>query len=272
MPEGMTNEQILAEFEDLFGTGEEPEETDTEIQEDVEDETEVEETETEEYVEDSESEENESDEEDEEEDEEEVEETPKPQLSKQAKQNHAFAEQRARIKQQDEFIKAVGKLVGFDSNAKPEDIIDKVKEALYEKESKEQNISVDLLKRIERAESLIQENDQIKLEKKVSDDFADLIEQYDLSEEDVDEFTNYLIENDKNPMLDSTVDIAAEYLKLHHEDLVQQAVSEALEKEKKRQDKVDEKASSPVGKGADKGETKINSVKELDDLFASIDL
>ena len=263
MPEGMTNEQILAEFEDLFGTGEEPEETDTEVQEDVEDETE-------EDVEDSESEEDESEED--EEDEEEVEETPKSHLSKQAKQNHAFAEQRARIKQQDEFIKTVGKLVGFDSNARPEDIIDKVKEALYEKESKEQNVSVEFLKRLEIAEEALQERDQIKLEKKVTDDFAGLIEQYGLSEEDVNEFTNYLIENDKNPMLDASVDISAEYLKLHHEDLVQQAVAAALEKEKKRQDKVDEKASSPVGKGADKGETKINSVKELDDLFASIDL
>ena len=58
-----------------------------------------------------------------------------------------------------------------------------------------------------------------------------------------------------------------------YEDMVKAAVDEALEKEKNRQKKAEEKAASgaPSG-GKDKSESKVNSVKELDDLFASMDI
>lgn len=259
----MTNEQIVSEFESLFAT-DEPEETqEPEEQEDTsEDETKPEET-----AEDTEGQEEEAS------DEEESSEEPAPKDTQQSRQNHAFAEQRVQIKKQNDFIRKVGKLVGFDDSTNTDEILEKVNEALLEKESKEQNIPVDILKRLERAESLIQENDQIKLEKQVTEAFTDLIEEHNLSKEEVDEFTNYLIDNGKNPMLNAGVDLQAEYLKLHYKDMVKAAVDAALAKEGERKKKVDEQASSGVGTSpGDKDETKISSVKELDDLFSSMDL
>lgn len=271
----MTNEQITAEFEELFGGGNEPdeeeaaEEEETTTEEDSEESTEDTSEETEEDGEDD-SEESE-DEEDESEDESETASASKP--SKQAKQNHAFAEQRLQIKQNEQFIRDIGKLIGFDSSASLSDIQDKVKEVLLEKEAKDNNIPVDIMKRLDRAEALIQENDRIKLEKKVTEDFSELIDKHNLSEEDVQEFTAYLIDNGKNPMLDPGVDIASEYLKLHYEDMVKKAVDAALAKEEARQKKVEEKAASATSKSAaDKEETKISSVKDLDDVFAKVDL
>lgn len=271
----MTNEQITAEFEELFGGGNEPdeeetaEEEETTTEEDSEESTEDTSEETEEDGEDD-SEESE-DEEDESEDESETASASKP--SKQAKQNHAFAEQRLQIKQNEQFIRDIGKLIGFDSSASLSDIQDKVKEVLLEKEAKDNNIPVDIMKRLDRAEALIQENDRIKLEKKVTEDFSELIDKHNLSEEDVQEFTAYLIDNGKNPMLDPSVDIASEYLKLHYEDMVQKAVDAALAKEEARQKKVEEKAASATTKSAaDKEETKVSSVKDLDDVFAKVDL
>lgn len=266
MADTMTNEEILSEFEELFGT------------EDKSDEEETTEEETEETSEDT-TEETAEEEEEKAEDEEESsegapeDEPPAPKDTKQSKQNYAFAEQRLQIKKNEQFVRNLGKLIGFDDKASVEEIQDKIKEVLIEKTAKENNISVDLARRLDLAEEVLQENHRIKLEKKVQEDFSELIDKHNLDEAAVNEFTTYLIDNGKNPMLDQNVDLEAEYLKLHFNDMIQAAVSEALSKEAERQKKVEEKSPSGVSKSpVDKGEQKINSVKELDDLFANMDL
>ena len=266
MADTMTNEEILSEFEELFGTEDKPDEEETT------------EEETEETSEDT-AEETAEEEEEKAEDEEESsegaleDEPPAPKDTKQSKQNYAFAEQRLQIKKNEQFVRNLGKLIGFDEKASVEEIQDKIKEVLIEKTAKENNISVDLAKRLDLAEEVLQENHRIKLEKKVQEDFSELIDKHNLDEAAVNEFTTYLIDNGKNPMLDQNVDLEAEYLKLHFNDMIQAAVSEALSKEAERQKKVEEKSPSGVSKSpVDKGEQKINSVKELDDLFANMDL
>ena len=271
MDETMTNEQIMSEFEELFGNSNQPDEeenTDTEeTAEETEDKPEEEATEeTEETA-------KEEHAEDESKDESDSQSETQPAASKQSKQNHAFAELRTQNKANEQFIRGLGKLVGLDNNASVEDIKNKIKDVLIAKEAKDNNISVDLAKRLDKAEEILQENDRIKLEKKVSEDFSELIDKHNLDEAAVNEFTAYLIDNGKNPMVDPNVDIESEYLKLHYEDMVQQAVADALAKEEARRKKVDEKAASGVSKTpGDKGETKISTVKELDDLFANMDL
>ena len=262
----MTNEEIMSEFETLFGSNDPDEETTTEQPEDQTTEEEKPEETVENPSDGQESEETPA------EDEQKGEETP-AEDKKQSKQNYAFAEQRLRIKKQDDFIKNIGKLIGMDSNSSLDDIQERVKEALLAKEAKEQNIPVDILKRLDKYESALQENAQIKLEKKVTESFTDLIEEHGLTKEQVDEFTQYLIDNGKNPMADANVDIHAEYLKLHYKDMVAAAVQEAINKEHARQKKVEDSSASGVPKGnSDKSEKKVESVKDLDDIFSGMDL
>lgn len=269
MADTMTNEEILSEFEELFGTEDKPDEEETteeETEETSEDTTE--ETAEEEEKADDEEEQAEDESKDESDSHKET-----PPATKQSKQNYAFAEQRLQIKKNEQFVRNLGKLIGFDEKASVEEIQDKIKDVLIEKTAKENNISVDLAKRLDLAEEVLQENHRIKLEKKVQEDFSELIDKHNLDEAAVNEFTTYLIDNGKNPMLDQNVDLEAEYLKLHFNDMIQAAVSEALSKEAERQKKVEEKSPSGVSKSpVDKGEQKINSVKELDDLFANMDL
>ena len=277
MADTMTNEQIMSEFEELFGASDKPDEEETPDTEDTPEDSEdtpEEETTEEETSEGDETDESGEDEEAAAEDESKAHQETKPSSkSSQSKQNYAFAEQRLQIKKNEQFVRSLGKLIGFDENASIDDIQNKIKEVLIEKEAKDNGISVELAKRLDRAEELIQENDRIKLEKKVQEDFSDLIDKHNLDEEAVNAFTSYLIENGKNPMVDRSVDIEAEYLKLHYEDMVQAAVADALAKEEARKKKAEEKAASGVSEGAgDKGEHKVSSVKELDDLFANMDL
>ncbi len=268
MADTMTNAQITAELEELFGTGTEPDEEEEQAPEETED-TEEESTE-EETTEDENTDEEQA--EDESQDESDSQTKTQP-ASKQSKANHAFAEQRLQIKKNEQFIRSLGKLIGFDESATIDEIQNRIKDVLIEKEAKDNNISVELAKRLDKAEELIQENDRIKLEKKVQEDFSELIDKYHLNEESLTAFTNYLLDQGRNPLLDRTVDIEAEYLKLHHEDLVQAAVKEALAKEASRKKKVEEKAASGAPKGAsDKEEKAVSSVKDLDELFNGMDL
>ena len=159
------------------------------------------------------------------------------------------------------------------ADAKPEEIQQKLQEVLLEKQSKEQNIPVEILQRLEIAEAAVRENQETKLQAKLQSSFADLVEKHNLEPEAIEEFTQYLIDNDKNPMEHPEVDIDAEYLKLHYEDMVKAAVQEALDKEKSRKDKVKDKAATPVAGGGDNpDETKISTVADLDKLFGSMDL
>ncbi len=257
----MSNEEITNEFETLFGGASDEEEPE---EKPVEDETTEEE-------EDSDEEEAPEDEESEEEDSEE-----KPEESeedkKQAKQNYAFAQQRQQIKEQETFIKNLGKLIGMEGSD-VKDIREKVQEVLLEKQSKEQNIPIDILKRLENAEAIIQENQEIKRQNEVQNSFANLVEKHGLSEEEVKDFTQYLVDEGKNPLENPNVDIAAEYLKLHYNDMIQAAVQEALNKEQKRKEKVKDHGSDKVpGGSGDPEDKKINSVKDLDAVFGSMDL
>ncbi len=266
----MTNDEIMSEFEELFGTEDKPDEEETPEEETEE----TDEDTTEETAEEAEKADNEEEQaEDESKDESDSQKQTPPATDKQSKQNYAFAEQRLQIKKNEQFVRNLGKLIGFDEKASVEEIQDKIKEVLIEKTAKENNISVDLAKRLDLAEEVLQENHRIKLEKKIQEDFSELIDKHNLDEAAVNEFTTYLIDNGKNPMLDQNVDLEAEYLKLHFNDMIQAAVSEALSKEAERQKKVEEKSPSGVSKSpVDKGEQKISSVKELDDLFANMDL
>jgi len=259
---GISNEEITNEFDTLFG--------------DPSDDEEIDETSTDddEKPEEEEPEEEKSEEEEEEkpEDDDSEEKPEEPEDKKKAKQNYAFAQQRQQIKAQEKFIKNLGKLIGMEG-AKTEEIQNRIQEVLLEKQSKEQNVPVEILQRLEKAEAIVLENQEIKLQNQVQNAFADLVERHSLEPEQVEEFTQYLIDNDRNPMEHPEVDIAAEYLKLHYEDLVKAAVDSALNKEKERQDKVKDKSPTATpGGGGDPVETKIETVADLDKLFSSMDL
>lgn len=266
----MSNEQIISDFEALFATSSD-EETETvanEVEDSVESENveEKSETDVEESLEEDSSDESSKDDKSEESSE-------KEDTKAQSQKDYAWAQQRKQLRARENLIKDLGKIIGMEGSS-VDDIADKVKDALLEKQSKDSGLSVDILKRIERAEAIIQDNEKLKLERDVQNTFADLIEKYELSKEQVDDFTQYLIDNDINPMDGKQVDVEAVYLKLHHNDMLQIAVEKALEKERIRQEKVVNKASSKTGGNGSlsKSDEKISSIKALDDLFNGMDL
>ena len=239
----------------------EEDEGEAEEQEDEEDETEEDES---------------DDEESDDESEEEPDKKSKPKDKKKAQQNFKFAEMRQQNKKQTELLKRLGKAIGLDEGTDVDTISAKVEEMLLERQAKETNIPVETLQRINQLESLVQENQQIKLEKETTEAFTSLIERYDLDEDEVNAFTQYLIDNDKNPLDGKPVDLEAEYLKLHYEDLVKAAVDEALSSENQRKEKAKKHAAGKVsekkGDISKDGDYQIDSVRELNDFLSDKDL
>ena len=255
--------KIIEEFEGLFGLTEESTDTDTDSElEETGTETETETTETE-----TESTDSETDSETETETETETD-------NKQKQQNHAFAQLRTQVKQQSELIKQLGEAIGLEKGTDVNTIADKVKEVLLLKQSKDTNIPVEFLKQFDEMKTIINENKTLKLQQDLTNSLNALSDKYALSEEQLLAFTDELIKQGKNPFDGVEVDLESEYLKLHHREIVQKAVDDALKADKDRRKKADNHAANtPPGKGGDDDTVEeITSVSDLDKYFDSLAL
>ena len=255
--------KIIEEFEGLFGLTEESTDSDTDSEiEETETEVETETTETE-----TESTDSETDSETETETETETD-------NKQRQQNHAFAQLRTQVKQQSELIKQLGEAIGLEKGTDVNTIADKVKEVLLLKQSKDTNIPVEFLKQFDEMKTIINENKTLKLQQDLTNSLNALSDKYALSEEQLLAFTDELIKQGKNPFDGVDVDLESEYLKLHHSEIVQKAVDDALKADKDRRKKADNHAANtPPGKGGDDDTVEeITTVSDLDKYFDSLAL
>lgn len=259
--------KIIEEFEGLFGLTEESTDTDTDSElEETVTETETETTETETETTDTET--------DSETDSETETETETETDNKQRQQNHAFAQLRTQVKQQSDLIKQLGEAIGLEKGTDVNTIADKVKEVLLLKQSKDTNIPVEFLKQFEEMKTIINENKTLKLQQDLTNSLNALSDKYSLSEEELLAFTDDLIKQGKNPFDGIDVDLESEYLKLHHSEIVQKAVEEALKADKDRRKKADNHAANtPPGKGGDDDTVdEITTVSDLDKYFDSLAL
>ena len=256
-----TDEALVAELEEMFGSG--AEETESE---EPASEPEATETESEEPTGD----------EGEGEDSAQVEDNSDTQTEdkQKAKQNYAFAEMRTQNKKLSTLISKLGTALGLDAKTPVDEIAEKVQSVLLQKESKDSNIPVEILERMQALEVIAQDATRVKREKEVSDNLTSLSEKYNLSKEQLTEFATQLAADGKNPLEVDGVDIESEYLKRHQQDIIQAAVAKALADEKARLAKADNHAGGkgPSGAGSgDEGGSKIKTVAELSKALDSLE-
>lgn len=261
-----TDSEIIAEFEELFGGGGSEDEDEKEDQTDKEDTSEDESDET-----DDEEEEEEDDEDEEKEDDDDESSKESAQVKK---QREAFYLMRKQNKAQEKLIQGLGKVLGFDSKASQDEIMNKVQELITQKEAKEQNVPVEILQRMQDLEQKLQEKDSKEYESKVTAELTELIQEFELDDDELNSFIHKLVEEGKNPLEVEGVDLKGEYLKLHYEDLMEKAAQEAVEKEQARKEKAANHSSGTLpGKGGSdtKPDGKINTVGDLDKYFDGIE-
>ena len=263
-------EDSMREFAEVFGLDS------TESEEQLEDENVEGTDEAEETEDDSEETVEESDESEESEEEEDSDSNEEASNKSRSQQNFAFAKLRSENKELNKVLRDVGQILGLDSGADSSKILDGVKQAVLQQKAKDQGVPVETLQKIAELENLVEENRRIKLEKDTSERFTELIDEFNLSEEQVNAFTSYLIENNLNPLEGIPVDLKAEYLKLHWSEMLKAAKDEAVQSEVKRREKAAKHSGGGVpskkGDASNPGDYEISSVKELDAFFNKRDL
>ena len=189
--------------------------------------------------------------------------------SQHEKQAQAFYALRNKNKANEQLIKNLGSVLGFDPKASSDDIVAKVEQLITQKQAKDQGIPADVLARIQELERQVQETETIKHETKVTEDLAIIAEKYNLSQDDLTEFVLKLAENGKNPLENPNVDLNAEYISMYFDSILENAKKEALEAEQARRDKIDKGPGGVPGKGGSAGDSgeKVQSVSDLDKLF-----
>ena len=193
---------------------------------------------------------------------------------KRRQQNYAFAEMRNKLKAKDTFIEDLAASIGLDSNLSTDEKQAKIKEAILQKQAKESGIPLETLQRLEVLEARDRQYQLTQRQHQTQDAMAGLIEKYDLDNEAVESFVQQLVEDGKNPLEVDGVDLETEYLKLNFQTIVQREIDSAVQAERDRSKKATSKAASAADTGHNDGasDKKINSVKDLDDLFNGMDL
>ena len=193
---------------------------------------------------------------------------------KRRQQNYAFAEMRNKLKAKDTFIEDLAASIGLDSSLSTDEKQAKIKEAILQKQAKESGIPLETLQRLEVLEARDRQYQLTQRQQQTQDAMAGLIEKYDLDNEAVESFVQQLVEDGKNPLEVDGVDLETEYLKLNFQTIVQREIDSAVQAERDRSKKATSKAASAADTGHNDGasDKKINSVKDLDDLFNGMDL
>ena len=270
----MSNEQIIEEFDSLFATDDDSEGNEPEVQDELEVDDEPDDDEPD-------GDEPDDDEPDGEESEGEGSEGTEGNDDKgstvdkkRRQQNYAFAEMRNKLKAKDTFIEDLAASIGLDSNLSTDEKQAKIKEAILQKQAKESGIPLETLQRLEVLEARDRQYQLTQRQQQTQDAMAGLVEKYSLDNEDVESFVQQLIEDGKNPLEVDGVDLETEYLKLNFQTIVQREIDSAVQAERDRSKKATSKAASAADTGHNDGasDKKINSVKDLDDLFNGMDL
>ena len=193
--------------------------------------------------------------------------------TKHSKQAQAFYALRNEKKANDQFIKNLGSVLGFDAKASTEEIMAKVNDLVVQKQAKEQNVPVEILNRLQELESQAQELEATKHQTKLTEDLTILADKFDLDEKALTDFLFKLNEAGKNPLENKDINLQAEYTMMYFDQLMEQAKQSALDEEKARKEK--QKRAPGVLPGKAHGEEQtdaIKSVSDLDKLFDSMDI
>ncbi len=191
------------------------------------------------------------------------------------RQAEIFYNMRQEQKAHKDFIQTLGKALGIDSKADEKTIMSTIQDMIIQKEAKDNNIPVELLEKINRLENALQATESEKYENQIQEDLAALGEKFDLDQSAMEEFLFALADNGKNPLEVKGIDLEAEYLKMHYEDLINKAKDDAIKSEEQRKKKIKDSGSSgtPSKKGSKSGDDEkreIKTVKDLDAFFDSL--
>lgn len=189
------------------------------------------------------------------------------------KANQAFAQLRVENTAFKNTLQNVANILGISDVKDPMALAEAIQAKALEAQAKKENVPLEMLQRLSKMEQLEQEITQEKLRTKAVSGFEQIAKEFQLAEADVLAFAQQLQEIGMNP-LEQEFDMVAVYRTLNWETLMAKAVEKGRQEEAARAAKAGQHSTEPgaiVG-GTPGAQDKISTVKELDNLFNSLNL
>lgn len=189
------------------------------------------------------------------------------------KQNKAFAELRMQNKAQAEFIMRLARSAGLN----PKDVKEAqefLSEGATRVEAKKRNIDPETLKQLEEERTELEEYRNQANRQAAMLGFQKVKNEYNLTNEDLNNFAEQLAAKNINPFSGDRVDLLKEYRMLNFDKLLAQAKEAGRQEEIARSLKAKQNSTTPLkttGNDTPLGETPaVNTVKDLDNLLNSL--
>ena len=189
------------------------------------------------------------------------------------KQNKAFAELRMQNKAQAEFIMRLARSAGLN----PKDVKEAqefLSEGATRVEAKKRNIDPETLIQLEEERTELEEYRNQANRQAAMLGFQKVKNEYNLTNEDLNNFAEQLAAKNINPFSGDRVDLLKEYRMLNFDKLLAQAKEAGRQEEIARSLKAKQNSTTPLkttGNDTPLGETPaVNTVKDLDNLLNSL--
>ena len=189
------------------------------------------------------------------------------------KQNKAFAELRMQNKAQAEFIMRLARSAGLN----PKDVKEAqefLSEGATRVEAKKRNIDPETLRQLEEERTELEEYRNQANRQAAMLGFQKVKNEYNLTNEDLNNFAEQLAAKNINPFSGDKVDLLKGYRMLNFDKLLAQAKEAGRQEEIARSLKAKQNSTTPLkttGNDTPLGETPaVNTVKDLDNLLNSL--
>lgn len=186
-----------------------------------------------------------------------------------SKQNHAFAQLRVENKALADLVMNLAKASGQTPRNVAE-AQEMLQQGLTKIVSKNRNIPEEALREMEADKLRIAQLEQDQARQKALAGFQKVKDTYQLSREEVNAFTDRLIENKINPF-EQEIDLVKEYKNLYFDELIAKAVERGVQAERARSLKAQQNSTTPPAQTGGTGTGTVQPIKSVKDLDAFLD-
>lgn len=198
-----------------------------------------------------------------------AEDTPPPNTPPADRTNQVFAAMRVENSTLKSTLADVAKVLGIDNVSDPVAMAAAIREKALEAQSKQTNVPVEILQKLDRLENLETQFTHAQLQQQAVLGFQKLADTFKLDNDGIIAFATQLLQDNINPY-ETPVDLVQEYRNRNWDKILNDSVAAAVRAEQERAAKANSQGSDPnQNQGGLPGATdKINTVKDLDVLMS----
>lgn len=193
------------------------------------------------------------------------------QNTQQQKDHNAFAAMRVQNQQYADMLEKIAKAAGIQYTS-PEDMMQKLNDDALTKLAAQQNVPVELLKRMEVMEAQANAYVQMQNQQRLTNEFAALRTKYNLDEASLTTFAQQLEADKVDP---STINVEREYIARNFDAIIAQRTQAAVEAALKKDAQADAHGTVPNvaqsnSASGDANQQKVTTSAELNALLATM--